>query len=1175
MTRISGDGTAAAGSDTRSAGAQLAAIPGHDMTASGSSDGDTLLPAPVARAVSFATRSTGLAIRMGSSIGNYGIDVAKFTTLSSFELGRSMLEAILYRAGRDALSRSDSDLARADAESILEAAVATLHRAMGHIVFWTAAGFNATSATLSAMSETSQLLLSMLDQFFGSTDSSRAMASIIAMIRREFENPATGGQGETVSVLDLVIGLCSIAYLQRSCRSLLQEEVRTSCTEETVWDVVVLSDGVRADVHGDAHPQALPPPGPTFSAAHHVQRGHSNQDSVNVPASQLQREIMRCLPDDAQVSITREITTSEIITVEITGGQRQVTVAPPPGFELIEESWDNGQTASQSRMRLGDSNDSSLPRSRLVFRHNRRQLTRASLQRLEGDIGYVEFDMDSAESSASEGENTVPPAQPHSSNCGESYPVQPGLSASDALTSQVQSPMSSGVPLMPKPRGEDFAAQKASRETPASSPSTPGTQSTASSPTLSMAPFLRSKCEPDAVSAPSKKGKFRNVLKKPISFFNKDDSGSEAAAGKTESKRTPRGPSTTRVGAAMQRERADFTNTTREPLLMPSNPPSPPNGTCHEVRKQPKRTPSSASFLSVHESLSESMISLTETYSYGGAGEHRRISVFGEGAMASPAIKKVSSDKEIHNQLGPPPRHHRRSKSKTYAPSIYTLRANGSETSLVPYHTCTQRSAFSGIEALGTLKQAGVVDGMFPKHHLLRNITRYMRFASASYGSKFLKVLGIATEMPIPRVLEDTHHELRSFAHHTRSDPSSILLSSFIDPQGGSDGTGSTNTGVPLVHYISLDHESKAVVLTCRGTLGFEDVLTDMTCEYDDLVWRGKPYKVHKGVHASAKRLLYGGDGRVLYILKTALEEFPDYGLVLIGHSLGAAVTALLGVMLSEPSPYPQTSYFVTASSEPHTNLALPSTSNVASPPPPPHICLPPNRPIHVYAYGPPATMSRALGAATRGLITTVVHGNDLVPYLSLGVLHDFQAVALALKTDNSAAKTDLRQRVWSAIKGGLARTWNRAAGPEGEADPDPDSWLLQDKQGKKEGEEGEEERNEGNEGEYWAYAALKVLRSSMLSEKLVPPGEVFVVESGRALRRDAFLAAAEADQHRSLGLGLGLGRPAHRIVLKYVRDVESRFGEVRFGVSMLTDHSPGKYEAALERLMVGVVGRS
>jgi pimeloyl-ACP methyl ester carboxylesterase len=374
---------------------------------------------------------------------------------------------------------------------------------------------------------------------------------------------------------------------------------------------------------------------------------------------------------------------------------------------------------------------------------------------------------------------------------------------------------------------------------------------------------------------------------------------------------------------------------------------------------------------------------------------------------------------------------------------------------------------------------------------------------------------------------DETHHDVRSFAHHTELPTNSVLLSSFIDPQGGSDSSGATETGVPLVHTIAIDRESKAVVLACRGTLGFEDVLADMMCDYDDLIWRGKAYKVHKGIHASARRLLYGGDGRVLYTLKEALEEFSDFGLVLCGHSLGGAVAAMLGVMLAEPGT---TGTAFTTSAQQHKRIAADGVMVGETHEP---IYLPAGRPIHVFAYGPPATMSPLLRMATRGLVTSVVHGNDLVPYLSLGVLHDFQALALAFKTDNNEAKAEVRRRIWQSFQTGLADKWYNNA---------PKLSTEDEAQ--------------------WSYAALKTLRASMMSPKLLPPGEVFVVESTPALRRDAFVRTG----------GEYVGRTATRIVLKYIRDVETHFREIRFGASMLTDHSPGRYEDALRRLALGVM---
>jgi len=85
-----------------------------------------------------------------------------------------------------------------------------------------------------------------------------------------------------------------------------------------------------------------------------------------------------------------------------------------------------------------------------------------------------------------------------------------------------------------------------------------------------------------------------------------------------------------------------------------------------------------------------------------------------------------------------------------------------------------------------------------------------------------------------------------------------------------------------------------------------------------------------------------------------------------------------------------------------------------------------------------------------------------------------------------------------------------------------------------------------------------------MLSPKLVPPGEVFRVESSPVLRRDIFVK----DERDA-----GLGKPAMRSVLKYVRNVDKKFGEIRFGSSILLDHSPGRYETSLNALSRGVLG--
>ncbi|KAI8292904.1 Sn1-specific diacylglycerol lipase alpha [Colletotrichum sp. SAR11_240] len=1014
-----------------------------------SQQGRTVLPAPFAKAVSLATRSTCLAIRVGTLLSSYGFDAAKFTTLSSLELGRGLLEGILSRAGRDMLTRSNSDLAREDAETVLERSLEHLHHAMSQIVFWTTTGFQMTGTTFSVVSEISQLLLSSLDQFFGSTDSSRAIASIITLIRREFQNPATGVEGERVGVVDLVMGLCALAYLQRKCRRFLEEETRRLGFEEIVWDVVVLNDGERVDIHENSlygvHKGRYQSKGPDILVSmpsdqsnpnvlaaleRHGGQDTSEDEDDDLPEIRLKNQIMRTLPSDTSVSISTTTLTRKMITVDFTGPEPPM-VTPPPGVEVVEREV---LPSSERQVELARQTDN--PTYRVVYRvdkNKQRSTTYRGFEEPEHVAGSVEC-MDDTEESDDHGREL---------DIEEPPPVPP-----KSLPSRSPSSMP-GQEVTPNP-------------TPRRAKAGPGLSSPTSGNRASQIPTPKQNPE----NAPNQKRQRAPLAPLPVKPRQE-----VTAPSQSDNKYTPK------------RAKSEAASSGK-----PSEKPSEKKGGIRQALKR-------------------------------GTTYGRRD---GQGQNGIP---KSRSERDM-NEKPSSPMKSRRARSHVNTPSLYSIATTGSQTSLV-LSSYYQKSAYTDSEAIDTLRRAGIVDGVFPAFHLLRNVTRYMRFSSASYGSNFLKFMGISKEMPILRALDDTHHEIRSFAHHTESEAASILLASFVDPQGGSDTTGSTGTGVPLVHYISLDHESKAVVLACRGTLGFEDVLADMACDYDNLYWRGKSYKVHKGIHASARRLLYGGDGRVLYTLKEALDEFSDYGLVLCGHSLGGGVTALLGTMLAEPSA--TGTGFVT-SSEPHRRLLgdgrFLETDTT-------HVCLPSGRPIHVYAYGPPGTMSPSLRKATRGLVTSVVHGSDLVPFLSLGVLHDFQAVALAFKSDNHEAKGEVRQRIWQAFQSGLA-----------------DKWYTNSS------------RSSSAEEDKWSVSALTTLRSNMMSLKLLPPGEVFLVESTRVLRRDAFLLSDEED----------IGRPAQRIVLKYVRDVESRFREVRFGTSMLIDHSPAKYEEALNKLRFGVV---
>ena len=86
-------------------------------------------------------------------------------------------------------------------------------------------------------------------------------------------------------------------------------------------------------------------------------------------------------------------------------------------------------------------------------------------------------------------------------------------------------------------------------------------------------------------------------------------------------------------------------------------------------------------------------------------------------------------------------------------------------------------------------------------------------------------------------------------------------------------------------YTVAVDHSVKAIVLSCRGSLGLSDILVDLTCDYEPMpVPEGDPhgsYLVHSGMFLSATTLQRG---TVHDVIKEALERFPEYGLVMCGH---------------------------------------------------------------------------------------------------------------------------------------------------------------------------------------------------------------------------------------------------------------------------------------------------
>jgi hypothetical protein len=87
------------------------------------SPGRTLLPGPIASLVTTFTQTASFGLRVGTKVGGFAIAGVRETTLTSLELTRAAVEAVLTRAGRDVSERRTDELGRAEAESILERSV--------------------------------------------------------------------------------------------------------------------------------------------------------------------------------------------------------------------------------------------------------------------------------------------------------------------------------------------------------------------------------------------------------------------------------------------------------------------------------------------------------------------------------------------------------------------------------------------------------------------------------------------------------------------------------------------------------------------------------------------------------------------------------------------------------------------------------------------------------------------------------------------------------------------------------------------------------------------------------------------------------------------------------------------------------------------------------------------
>ncbi|KAJ1801395.1 hypothetical protein LPJ59_000322 [Coemansia sp. RSA 2399] len=491
-----------------------------------------------------------------------------------------------------------------------------------------------------------------------------------------------------------------------------------------------------------------------------------------------------------------------------------------------------------------------------------------------------------------------------------------------------------------------------------------------------------------------------------------------------------------------------------------------------------------------------------------------------------------------------------------------------------------------------------------------------------------------------------------------------------------------------LVHYIAVDHATRSVVLACRGTLGISDLFIDMICEYETIRIPGHEaaarnsgeFRVHSGMWHSAL-LLADSSSEVFKEVAEALRLYPEYGLVLTGHSLGGGVASLVTLLWSRP--------VFDCSDEQESGSASPGINGQQTPGSTrgstrrfvtmDKFGLVSPRPIHCFSFGSPCSSNAALSYYCRGLVTSVANSDDVITYLSIGACVDILNISAVLGREHGVAEKVMR-KFFSTQKNKLSMKLNffdfdfsklRAYRHDDDGDDDSDGSSRssgdeadscrpgQDGEGKgkatnpqsrsavqkdhiqggsnnrssktprhngsgsstssssrprskRQKKDKQSKKSAGGGGgeelDDWYLSLIKTLRANMDSEKLYPPGDVFVlatlgddeIADRELLPRVASLNSANSDcstedsqgssffstqsfassfsstpeDARKPGLfGREKASPESKdetlpVGLFYCPDVVERFSELRFTRNMVAHHLPSTYERRLSALV-------
>eukprot|EP00899_Mesostigma_viride_P019601 jgi/Mesvir1/27642/Mv07372-RA.1 len=160
--------------------------------------------------------------------------------------------------------------------------------------------------------------------------------------------------------------------------------------------------------------------------------------------------------------------------------------------------------------------------------------------------------------------------------------------------------------------------------------------------------------------------------------------------------------------------------------------------------------------------------------------------------------------------------------------------------------------------------------------------------------------------------------------------------------------------------YVAVDHDNKWVVLAVRGSLHITDALTNVHAKSVPFLggW------AHEGMAIAARHTAINH----LPAIGDALRQFPDYSLIVTGHSLGGGVAALVAMLLHSNDPCVAQAVFQDDDEAAALRLhPMPAITGVRA-----------------FCFAPPCVISNTLAQHCAPYVKSVVCGKDVVPRLSI-----------------------------------------------------------------------------------------------------------------------------------------------------------------------------------------------